>query len=126
MHHEKLDIMVNKTWLYNTRLVKILSYKIDADKCIVVTDKDWITFPANDVNKKLKDFLPVAEEDVALVLSSRKGDVANITNTLLDTIKDIKEGKIDKDKIKALNNTTNTILNVFKTEAFLTNLRNKQ
>ena len=34
MHHDKLDLMINKTWLYNTRLVKILSYKIDEGKCV--------------------------------------------------------------------------------------------
>lgn len=56
-------------------------------------------------------------------MSSRKGDVANITNILLDTIRDIKEGKIDKTKINALNSTTNTILNVFKTEALLLKLK---
>jgi hypothetical protein len=125
MHHDKLDLMINKTWLFNTRLVKILSYKIDEGKCVIVTDKDWITINSIDLNKKLKDFLPVAEEDAALVLSSRKGDVANITNTLLDTIRDIKEGKIDKVKINALNSTTNTILNVFKTEALLTKLKDR-
>lgn len=125
MHHDKLDSMINKTWLYNTRLIKILSYKIDEGKCVIVTDKDWVTINAIDVNKKLKEFLPVAEEDAALVLSTRKGDVANITSTLLDTIKDIKEGKIDKNKINALNSTTNTILNVFKTEALLTKLKDR-
>lgn len=67
MHHDKLDSMINKTWLYNTRLIKILSYKIDEEKCVIVTDKDWITINAIDVNKKIKEFLPVAEEDAALI-----------------------------------------------------------
>ena len=35
-------------------------------------DKDWVTINTIDVNKKLKEFLPVAEEDAALVLITRK------------------------------------------------------
>ena len=125
MHHEKLDSMVNKTWLYNTRLVKILSYKLDEKECTIVTDKDWITINTLDLNKKLKEFLPVAEEDAALVLSGRRSEVANLTSALLDTVKDIKSGKIDKEKINALNSTTNTILNVFKTEAIIIKLKER-
>jgi len=125
MHHDKLDQMINKTWLYNTRLIKILSYNFDKDKCTIVTDKEWIVCNANDINKKLKDFLPVAEEDMALVISSRRSEVSNLTNALLNSIKDIQAGTYDAGKIKALNNTTNTILNVFKTEALLTRMKDK-
>ena|SRR3990172_241077 len=122
MHHDKLEEMLNKTWMYNTRLFKIISYKIDEVSATIVTDRVWLTFKTTELNKKLKEFLPVAEQDAALIISQRKSEVANITNALLDEIKNIQEGNFQKEKIKALNTTINTLLGIFKTEAYLTKL----
>lgn len=125
MQHALIEIMIGKTFLFNTRIVKILSYKLDDGKCTIVTDKDWIIVPITELNKKLKDFLPVAAEDVSLVIDRRKSDVANITNILLDEIQEIRKGNFDKKKIDALNSTTHTILSIFKTEAALTKMKDK-
>jgi hypothetical protein len=122
MSHDKLEEMLNKTWMYNARVFKIVSYKIDETSATIATDHEWLTFKTIDLNKKLKEFLPVAEQNAALVISQRKAEVACITNDLLDEIKNIREGNFDKNKIKSLNETINTLLGIFKTEAYLTKI----
>lgn len=49
--------------------------------------------------------------------------MANITNSLLDALDEINTGKFDVKKIKATNQTVNTILNVFRTEAAILKMK---
>lgn len=126
MHHDILENMKNKLWLYHTIVHRILSYRIEKEKCTIVTDKDWIVIPTPVLNKKLKeDFLPVAEDSHLPALTRTTKEVQGLTNHLLDTIKDIKEGKADYKKVNAINSTVRTMLSVFKTEAQLLQLKNK-
>ena len=126
MKHEALDRMSGKTYLYKANLYKVLSYNIDNGKTTVVTDSRWLVFDTKDINGELKDFLPVDDtfNEHGLIVSRQK-DMSGITNTLLNTLSEIQAGKADMGKIKAINSTVNTILNVFKTELQISSLKNK-
>lgn len=126
MHHDILDQMKDKLWLYNTRVHRILSYKLEKETCTVVTDKDWITIPTINLNKKLKEeFLPVEEENNLPALARNTQQVQGLTTSLLESIQEIKEGKADYKKVNAINSTVNTMLAVFKTEAMLLRMKDK-
>ena len=127
MHHDMLDSMKNKLWLYKTIVHRILSYRMEKESCTIVTDRDWIVIPIPVLNKKLKEeFLPVAEDSHLPALTRTTKEVQGLTNHLLDTIKDIKDGKADYKKVNAINSTVRTMLSVFKTEAQLLQMKKEK
>jgi len=127
---EKLDKMLNQTWLYNTRLHQLLSYKIDDKSVTIVTDRDWLTFRIGDMERKLKEFLEVEQDDEfegdkgkQMILFKANESFSGLEKTILDNIKKLKE---DNDFIKqanAINQSANTLINLMKTQIELVKLQ---
>ena len=122
-----LERMLNKTYMYNTNLYKILSYKIEDNEVILVTDKRWFQFPFSKVNKELEQFLPTfPEEDDSGSLKSKSLTVINestkqsIREMIYENIELLKKdpnGNLRR--AKAINDQIKTMLDLAKLEISL-------
>lgn len=97
---DKLRSMKNRTFLYNTMTVKVLSWKYEGEYCTLVTSGPWPVQPIRDMLKLVNDeFLEVEEEDEpqngntpakseaeAVLMPNLKG--LNVCDGLLDNLMD--------------------------------------
>lgn len=115
---EKLQSMLNKTWMYNTRNHKLLSFKIKEQEVILVTDKEWIEVPMTKINKTLSEFLPVDEREkseMSVVLFKGNGK-ASLKDLIYENIDNIKKDPSYIPKAKALNEQVKTVIEMAKLE----------
>lgn len=122
---EKLQQMVNKTWMHNARNYKLLSFKINGEKVILVTDKEWIEVPLTKINQKLSEFLPVdepKESELSVVLFKGNGK-ASLKDLIYENIDNIKKDSSYIPKAKALNEQVKTIIEMAKLELQIKNIK---
>lgn len=122
---EKLQQMVNKTWMHNARNHKLLSSKINGEKVILVTDKEWIEVPLTKINQKLSEFLPVdepKESELSVVLFKGNGK-ASLKDLIYENIDNIKKDPSYIPKAKALNEQVKTIIEMAKLELQIKNIK---
>ena len=118
---EKLQSMLNKNWMYNTRNHKLLSYKLTEDKVILVTDKEWIDVPITKINQKLSEFLPAPEEvqsEMSVILFKGNGK-ASLKDLIYENIEKIKADTAYIPKAKALNEQVKTVIEMAKLELLI-------
>lgn len=116
--NDRLFSMKNKIWMYNTRLHKILNYKITDDEVQIVTDKEWLTFPITKINAALEQFLPANEEKQSLTsiaIFQGNGKPA-LKDLVLENIENIKKDSSYIPKAKALNEQIKTMIEMAKLE----------
>jgi len=115
MHlEERLKNMVNKTWMYNTRLHKFLSYKITNDSVTIVTDRDWYQIAIAKINKELEQFLEVNEKNnLSVILFSGNGK-SSIKDILYENINKLGKGELDIKTAKEINEQIKTLLSMAK------------
>ena len=122
---EKLQSMVNKSWMYHTRHLKLLSFKITEDNVTLVTDKTWIEVPLKKINATLAEFLPVDEErhsELSVVLFKGNGK-ASLKDLIYENIDKIKENPEYIKSAKALNEQVKTVIEMAKLELQIKNLK---
>ena len=131
MLESKLLSMKGKTVMHNTVLQKVINYKIIDGKVHLVTDKNWFELDAKKAEAILiRDFLPAADEPVTnngngKMVLYEEVKKSNLTQTLVNNIDLLKDGKIDIKSAQAMNQTANTLLNIVKAEIQIKNLEKK-
>lgn len=114
---ERIIKMIDKTWMYNVKEYKLLSYKFESNDLILVTDREWIRIPVSLANKKLDEFLPVEREDNKMALVSLpKENRISLINLIQDNIAKIKNDPEYIKQAKEINSQVRTILDIVKTE----------
>lgn len=122
---EKLKQMVNKTWMYKTRNIKLLSFKINAELVTLVTDVEWIDVPIRKINQKLSEFLPVnvpVDSDMGAIIFKGNGK-ASLKDLIYENIEEIKRDPSYIPKAKALNEQVKTVIEMAKLELQIKNLK---
>lgn len=126
---EKLESMVNHHYLYDARRQKILSFKIENDELIIVTDYRWYQFDCGKVLRILKrDFLPAPSEERKIVLASTaNGTFKDLGKALATTINTLSEKpeSVNLGQVKAMNDSIRTLVEVAKLELELNKLQRK-
>ncbi|MBD2753727.1 hypothetical protein [Spirosoma validum] len=127
---DRLKDMVGKTYLVKAVSHKILSFRIDDDKLLIVSDKKW--FPAVEVQhsqKLLEQFLETEPEDEVLpaapVQSAILSAVPDLKAILLDNIKKVQEDKGYIPQANTIAKQVNTLLNMVNTEINFNKSRGK-
>lgn len=109
--------MVNKTWMYNARHHKLLSYRISENSVILVTDKEWYEIPITKINKELSSFLPVAtsnsHKDVSIVLFSGNGQ-SSLRDVVMDNITKLQSDPNYIKQAEAINKQVKTMIEMSK------------
>lgn len=115
---DKLFSMQNKTWMYNSRLHKIINYKINDENVQIVTDKEWFTFPLTKINSVLEQFLPAEEEkpsETRVAIFNGNGKTS-LRELVLENIENIRKDASYIPKAKALNEQVKTMIEMAKLE----------
>lgn len=110
--------MQNKTWMYNSRLHKIINYKIGDESVQIVTDKEWFTFPITKINSVLEQFLPAQEEkpsETRVAIFNGNGKTS-LRELVLENIENIRKDASYIPKAKALNEQVKTMIDIAKLE----------
>ena len=117
--------MVNKTWMYNARLHKLLSFKVEDDVVVLVTDKEWLEIPLKKINKGLDNFLEAAggngHADVKMVLYGGNGN-GNLKDLVFENINKIKADPSYINQAKAINEQVKTVIEMAKLQIKLNEL----
>lgn len=116
--NDRLFSMKNKVWMYNTRLHKILNFKVSETEVQIVTDKEWLTFPITKINAALEQFLSANEEQpsvTSIAIFQGNGKPA-LKDLVLENIDNIKKDSSYIPKAKALNEQIKTMIEMAKLE----------
>lgn len=123
---DKLNTMVGKTFMYNTRHYKILSFRISPgeNNVQIATDKKWFDFHTNLIDAALKQFLPVADlmEVNSLQIMPKKDEMNDLKTIILNNIKKVQKDKNYVGQANSINKSMNTLINMAKTEISLLKL----
>lgn len=124
---EQLKAMTGKSWMYKTRMVKILSHQQKGEAVVIVTDKDWIETDTINLTTMLGEFLAVEQgDDPALentslqVIQNTRSGLSELRSVLMDNIKTLQGNKEFIPQAKAINNNINTMINMVKLEFQIT------
>lgn len=133
---DKLRSMKNRTFMYNTMLVQILSWKYEAEYCTIVTSAPWITQKIVEMLKFINENFHEVEADEATsgdlpdkqssnsqsyeaipklnFKSLSKAD--DLVELLFDNINKVTESKDHVDQANAVANLAGKIMHVAKTQ----------
>jgi len=125
----RLEKMKGKVFLYNTRQVKILNYKILEDYTIISTDKKIYQFPNDRLSAYLDDFLPVIEEmetvGRGVKLYQADENFPRLKNTLLEQIELVKKDKKNIPQANSVISSIKAYTDIVKTEMLIDSLNKK-
>lgn len=115
---ERLEKMVNKSFMYNATAMKVLSFKVFSEEVTIITDKGWKTFPITKINAELDKFLPIEPEILMPVVHTtfNNQDNESLKNLLMDNIKKIKENPEYLKQAKGINDQAKTVLAIARLE----------
>ncbi len=116
----KLMMMVGNTYMYKTRVHKIIATKIKGETVFVSTDIDLIELSISDAYKIIEeDFLPTdvkkATTDLTPILYDEIKN-ANLINDLRNNIEKVKRDPSYIPQALTINNTIKTLLDIVKTQ----------
>ena len=111
---KRLNEMVGRTFMYHTRLYKVLNYRLNG-RLELVCDKRWFDIAAEHIEGTLDEFLPVAEER-ALAFFPAKKELINIKDILMENIERVRQDKTYVGQANAINKSVNTLINMAKLE----------
>ena len=116
---KELQSMVGKTYLYNTRELRVDNYRIKDDLVIVATDKEIFTWSLDDAGNHIRDFMPVDNEGVTardLVVMPDKKQLNNLKAVIMDNIDKVKQDRNYVQQANAVNKSIGTLINVANLE----------
>lgn len=115
---ERLEKMVNKSFMYNATAMKVLSFKVFSEEVTIITDKGWKTFPITKINAEIEKFLPIEPETLMPVVHTtfNNQDNESLKNLLMDNIKKIKENPEYLKQAKGINDQAKTVLAIARIE----------
>lgn len=123
----KLIMMVGNTYMYKTRIHKIIATKIKESTAFISTNIDLIELNIDEAEQIIRDeFLPVDnmdESNNSALTVYAKIDESSLITDLMNNIEIIKKNPGFINQAKAINNTVNTILNIAKTELQIKKLK---
>ena len=124
---DRLKSMVNKKWLYNTRELRLLSFKISDEEVQLVTDKEWLVIGITKINAKLEEFLPVEEEEEKpdMTIAFFKGGHQSLRDLVQENITKIKEADNYIPKARALNEQIKLMIEMAKLEIMYKKINSK-
>jgi len=111
---QRLDAMEGCSFLFKTRELKVVNYKLDADKVILATDKEVFVWDYVSAETNLSSFLPIEEPESTAVVPFSNGEIKDITTILMDSINKIQQDPAYIKQAMAINSTANTIINTAK------------
>ena len=128
---ERLTAMTGRTFLYKTKPVKVLSFRVEAGICtLVTTDRHWLTLPIKDMMLVLPDFLEMEEDEPSVALSRPAPDVAlqasvqveslsvfsALKEALLDNIQKVQHDKGYVSQAQVVSHSVKMVIELAKTE----------
>jgi hypothetical protein len=119
--------MKDKTYLYNSFPVKILSFKFDGDYCTLATSGPWITQPHVQMMKVLDQFLDADEDEPTTGVTRTEPEYVlpkvttlnafpDLTTILMDNIKKVQEDKGYVEQAQQVSLSVKMIVDLAKTE----------
>lgn len=133
---KQLDEIVNQTIFYKGETFKILKWKLVAGNYCIVTDAKTLQFYPSEIQFQFLDKLedeqaievikkfPAPKEKVTAVILIPEEN-KTIKETLLETLKKVKEDSSYLPQAKAICEVTNAMVNVQKTEIEIIKLQDK-
>ena len=89
----RLAAMKGRSWMYNTRIHKLINYKIDTVefKVQIITDRAWLDIPLPEAAKELKNFLEADDENAETALTIFQGNdkFTELADTLFKQINNV-------------------------------------
>ncbi len=130
---KRLDSMIGKSYMYKTFIHRIISYEHISSTILLHTNKETITFTSSQAEKKLDEFLPVAniiepaEAKPAvnnLVLYEKiKEDLPNLTDIIKGNIAKLQSSREYIPQAAAINESINSLVNLVKLEIMVKKLK---
>lgn len=114
MSIDSLEKMKGQVWMYKTELQTFLAYKIMGGEVIITTDRDIYKFPIGEINKKINDFLPVEQQPVKSLISTKDLGLTTLKDTIVDNIQRLKQDPGFLQQAKETNKMVLTLLNMIK------------
>lgn len=119
---DRVNGMIGKAYLVNAVTHKILSFRIDEEKLLIVSDKKW--FPAIEVansSKLLETFLETESEPETLPAQVIAQPVAlqasgELKNIILENIRKVQADKEYIPQANEVGNQIKTLIDLAKTE----------
>jgi len=118
----KLLQLTGSTIMYKTENHKIIAIKQTDESVFISTDKDLLIFPLDDIEEIIeKEFLPVEVDNDGLTKSNglvvfQQVKATDLVKVLQDNISRLQKEPGYIKQATAINQTTNTLLNLVKTE----------
>lgn len=123
---ERLKKMVNKSWMHNAVIHKLLSFSISESAVILVTDKKWFHIPPVKINSELESFLPVDDEKPQEVTVFQQTNRDSLKDVLLSNIKNLQNSPTFLSQAREINSQVKTLLQMAKLEIDVIKLREKK
>jgi len=112
---ERLQQLEGKTWMYNTVLHSVAKTRVTETGFDVVSDKGFMSFKLGEVDRVMKEFLPVADEtERGVVLTGEVFPVHSVVGTIMEGIEKLKQDKDFIPQAEAINRSAQTIINLAK------------
>lgn len=125
---ERLDLMKKRPWVYRGSVVEILGYADgvgeDGDEVeIYLSNGTTIACRLTDLGRKLKEFgeangtvVTYAQHKLDKVSSMQPNVMEELRNTILQSIRDVKDDPSKVNQVKQIFQGVNTMINLAKTE----------
>lgn len=128
---DQMDSMIGNLWLYNGREVRIKGFNINNDQVRVINSGRPIVLPADRLEEKLDEFLPVQDEPYGgtktaamQVFENDSNQISSLEEIIMDNIRKVQTSKDYLPQATAVTNNVNTLLNMSKQKiAMLKELR---
>jgi len=122
---QRLDEMIGRSFLINTREHRIVRYRFNDDSVEIVTDKKTFEFSCDEVEKEIAEFLPIGNDKVdALELLPKKNELVELKATIMENIKKVKRDKAYIPQANSINSSINTLINMAKLDITFMKLMN--
>lgn len=116
---DRLEAIKGKTFMYNTRQMKILDYKVNGEKVQIVTDNGWQEPSYDKIDAFLDNLLPVQEGTGLMIIQQAQvtsSSINELKGILMDNIKKVQESKDYIPQAQEINSNVKSIIEVAKAE----------
>lgn len=123
---ERLQKLEGKTWMYNGALHEVAITRVTADGFDVATNRAFMSFRIDDIDRVMREFLPVADEvERGVVLSREVFPVQAVVSTIMEGIEKLKGNPEFIPRAEAINRSAQTIINMAKVIVDVEKLRGR-
>jgi len=115
---DKLQGLIGKTVMYNTRNYKLLYFETEGDITRVGTDKKMLKFKNGQLEEFLKELSEVEETNLQIYKETSKGItlVSQMQDVIMDNIKKVQANPDYVPQAKEINKNVNSMIDLAKTQ----------